>query len=231
MDCVAVETNGDAKMEDSGTGEVEGKSIMAMIAAGEFDAGEEAGQDVTMVKAVEEPVAAADIPAVDTSVAAKDIPAAAADNVTTAADNSPAALDDATPAVLAAALPFAQSEHVKVEGIKKEEDDSKDEAPNAAEEIGSEDDKYKKEDAPRRVFVKHIDRKKSADDVEDYFFDNYADVGLEDVYTCLVFNARSNKKLFFGNVILTFDTAERAKVGDQLCVGDHFLSRLSLESR
>ena len=60
--------------------------------------------------------------------------------------------------------------------------------------------------------MKHIDRKKSADDIEDYFFDNYKDTGLEDVYTCTVYNARSQRRMFFGNVILTFDTEENAKV-------------------
>lgn len=60
--------------------------------------------------------------------------------------------------------------------------------------------------------MKHIDRKKNADDIEDYFFDNYKDTGLEDVYTCTVFNARSQRRMFFGNVILTFDTEANAKV-------------------
>jgi len=59
--------------------------------------------------------------------------------------------------------------------------------------------------------VKHIDRKKNADDIEDYFFDNYKDTGLEDVYTCTVYNARSQRRMFFGNVILTFDTEANAK--------------------
>ena len=60
--------------------------------------------------------------------------------------------------------------------------------------------------------MKHIDRKKNADDIEDYFFDNYKDTGLEDVYTCTVYNARSQRRMFFGNVILTFDTEANAKV-------------------
>jgi len=59
--------------------------------------------------------------------------------------------------------------------------------------------------------VKHIDRKKNADDIEDYFFDTYKDTGLEDVYTCTVYNARSQRRMFFGNVILTFDTEANAK--------------------
>ena len=103
------------------------------------------------------------------------------------------------------------------ESVKKEEEDTKEEdtrASVAPEEIEASDDKYKKEDAPRRVLVKHIDRKKTSDEVEDYFFDNYSDCGLEDVYTCMVFNKNSNKKIFFGNVILTFSTVEKAKVGD-----------------
>ena len=60
--------------------------------------------------------------------------------------------------------------------------------------------------------MKHIDRKKNADDIEDYFFDTYKDTGLEDVYTCTVYNARSQRRMFFGNVILTFDTEANAKV-------------------
>ena len=60
--------------------------------------------------------------------------------------------------------------------------------------------------------MKHIDRKKNADDIEDYFFDTYKDTGLEDVYTCTVYNARSQRRMFFGNVILTFDTEDNAKV-------------------
>merc|ERR1712083_1080979 len=83
---------------------------------------------------------------------------------------------------------------------------------NAGEEVTSgDDDKYTKEDTPRRIFVKHIDRKKNADDIEDYFFDNYKDTGLEDVYTCTVYNARSQRRMFFGNVILTFNTEANAK--------------------
>merc|ERR1719201_2733539 len=59
--------------------------------------------------------------------------------------------------------------------------------------VVKEDDKYTKEDTPRRIFVKHIDRKKNPDDIEDYFFDTYKDTGLEDVYTCTVYNARSQR--------------------------------------
>merc|ERR1719339_658280 len=92
---------------------------------------------------------------------------------------------------------------------KKEEQEA---SASAGNELGSgEDDKYTKEDTPRRIFVKHIDRKKNADDIEDYFFDTYKDTGLEDVYTCTVYNARSQRRMFFGNVILTFDTEDNAK--------------------
>merc|ERR1719500_2314479 len=92
---------------------------------------------------------------------------------------------------------------------KKEEQEA---SASAGNELGSgEDDKYTKEDTPRRIFVKHIDRKKNPDDIEDYFFDTYKDTGLEDVYTCTVYNARSQRRMFFGNVILTFDTEEHAK--------------------
>merc|ERR1719490_557406 len=92
---------------------------------------------------------------------------------------------------------------------KKEEQEA---SASAGNELGSgEDDKYTKEDTPRRIFVKHIDRKKNPDDIEDYFFDTYKDTGLEDVYTCTVYNARSQRRMFFGNVILTFDTEDNAK--------------------
>merc|ERR550519_1180292 len=92
---------------------------------------------------------------------------------------------------------------------KKEEQEA---SASAGNELGSgEDDKYTKEDTPRRIFVKHIDRKKNPDDIEDYFFDTYKDTGLEDVYTCTVYNARSQRRMFFGNVILTFDTEANAK--------------------
>ena len=43
-------------------------------------------------------------------------------------------------------------------------------------------------------------------------FDTYKDTGIEDVYTCTVYNARSQRRMFFGNVILTFDTEANAKV-------------------
>merc|ERR1719458_1916838 len=95
---------------------------------------------------------------------------------------------------------------------KKEEQEGEGTSASAGDEVGSgDDDKYTKEDTPRRIFVKHIDRKKNADDIEDYFFDEYKDTGLEDVYTCTVYNARSQRRMFFGNVILTFDTEANAK--------------------
>ena len=89
--------------------------------------------------------------------------------------------------------------------------------------LSGDDDKYTKEDTPRRIFVKHIDRKKSADDIEDYFFDTYKDVGLEDVYTCTVYNARSQRRMFFGNVILTFNTEANAKVHMTILISDILL--------
>merc|ERR1719509_475603 len=103
----------------------------------------------------------------------------------------------------------AETEEVKADEAKAEE--VKEEDAKVDEMEVADDDKYTREDAPRRVFVKHIDRKKTSDDIEDYFFDNYTDCGLENVFTCMVFNARSQKKLFFGNVIVTFDTVENAK--------------------
>merc|ERR1719500_1342696 len=103
-----------------------------------------------------------------------------------------------------------KSDQPTEEAVIKEEE--KEASASAGNELGSgEDDKYTKEDTPRRIFVKHIDRKKNPDDIEDYFFDTYKDTGLEDVYTCTVYNARSQRKMFFGNVILTFDTEANAK--------------------
>merc|ERR1719394_468569 len=173
-----VMTNGEA-------GEGKEKSIMEMIAAGDFDAGSD------------------DPPTNDTTgqqdgedVQMEEVPIKEENKVAEEADKETA-------------------DEVKTNGgdveIKKEKDGEDAEgasaAANAGEEVTSgDDDKYTKEDTPRRIFVKHIDRKKNADDIEDYFFDNYKDSGLEDVYTCTVFNARSQRRMFFGNVILTFDT-------------------------
>lgn len=74
-------------------------------------------------------------------------------------------------------------------------------------------DPYARSEAPRRVLVKHIDRKKTPDEVEDYFFDNYPESGLENVYSCMASNGPSNKnkKFFIRNVILTFESAENAE--------------------
>jgi len=80
---------------------------------------------------------------------------------------------------------------------------------NSQDENGSGEDKYSREDASRRVLVKHVDRKKTADDIEDYMFDNYPDCGLEDIF--LVYNTKSSKKVFYGDVILTFETVQKAK--------------------
>jgi len=178
-----VMTNGEA-------GEGKEKSIMEMIAAGDFDAGSD------------------DPPANDTpgqqegeDVQMEEVPIKEENKVAEEAVKETA-------------------DEVKINGgdveIKKEKDGEDAEgasaAANAGEEVTSgDDDKYTKEDTPRRIFVKHIDRKKNADDIEDYFFDNYKDTGLEDVYTCTVFNARSQRRMFFGNVILTFDTEANAK--------------------
>jgi len=68
--------------------------------------------------------------------------------------------------------------------------------------------KYNEEDATRRVLIKGINRKKSADDIEDYFFDNYADCGIEDVFACFV---PGKKKWFNGAAILTFSTELQAQ--------------------
>merc|ERR1719234_2933171 len=100
----------------------------------------------------------------------------------------------------------------KSKEVASDEDKKEEQEAEGKDEVGSgDDDKYTKEDTPRRIFVKHIDRKKNADDIEDYFFDTYKDAGIEDVYTCTVYNARSQRRMFFGNVILTFDTEENAK--------------------
>jgi len=68
--------------------------------------------------------------------------------------------------------------------------------------------KYNEEDATRRVLIKGINRKKSADDIEDYFFDNYADCGIEEVFACFV---PGKKKWFNGAAILTFSTELQAQ--------------------
>jgi hypothetical protein len=176
MSAEADMTNGATKVEET-NGE---KSIIAMIAAGDFDAGEtNAEAEGAKAMEVEEPQ----------------------DNKAGNAEEKPMVAE-------AAVVPKVEEEVMKKEGEAKAG-----ETAGAAEEIGSaDDDKYKKEDAPRRVLIKNIDRKKTPDEIEDHFFDNYADCGVENVYTCMVWNARSNKKLFFGNAIISFDTAEKAKV-------------------
>lgn len=180
------ETNGGLGEEPAGA--AGGEAIMAKIAAGEFDAEE-----------------AAETPATEeaTEVAME----VATDKVEEKAAETEVKEEEAKPG------PAAEPVEVKVEDAKVEEvkvEEVKEQILISQEEV-AEDDKYTREDAPRRVFVKHIDRKKTPDDIEDYFFDNYSDCGLENVYTCMVFNARSQKKLFFGNVIVTFDTVENAK--------------------
>jgi len=68
--------------------------------------------------------------------------------------------------------------------------------------------KYTDEDAVRRVLVKGINRKKTADDIEDYFFDNYSDGGIEEVFACFV---PGKKKWFNGAAIITFETEVQAQ--------------------
>jgi len=68
--------------------------------------------------------------------------------------------------------------------------------------------KYSDEDAVRRVLVKGINRKKTADDIEDYFFDNYSDGGIEEVFACFV---PGKKKWFNGAAIITFETEAQAQ--------------------
>lgn len=68
--------------------------------------------------------------------------------------------------------------------------------------------KYTDEDAVRRVLVKGINRKKTADDIEDYFFDNYSDSGIEEVFACFV---PGKKKWFNGAAIITFETEVQAQ--------------------
>jgi len=68
--------------------------------------------------------------------------------------------------------------------------------------------KYNDEDAVRRVLVKGINRKKTADDVEDYFFDNYSDCGIEEVFACFI---PGKKKWFNGAAIITFETEVQAQ--------------------
>lgn len=68
--------------------------------------------------------------------------------------------------------------------------------------------KYDDKDAVRRVLIKGINRKKSADDIEDYFFDNYAESGIEEVSACFV---PGKKKWFNGVAIVTFETELQAQ--------------------
>jgi len=68
--------------------------------------------------------------------------------------------------------------------------------------------KYTDKDAVRRVLIKSIDRKKTADDIEDYFFDNYSDCGIEHVFTCYL---PGKKKWFNGAAIVTFESEQQAK--------------------
>jgi len=181
------ETNGGVGEEP--TDVAEGEAIMAKIAAGEFDAEEATAETPAAEVAMEVTTDQVEEKAEETEVkAVKE--------------------EEAEPE-LAAETVEAKLEEVKADEAKAEE--VKEEDAKVDEMEVADDDKYTREDAPRRVFVKHIDRKKTSDDIEDYFFDNYTDCGLENVYTCMVFNARSQKKLFFGNVIVTFDTVENAK--------------------
>lgn len=178
-------TNGEMETEEVG-GEVtkakEEKSIMEMIAAGDFDAEENAAPD--------------DASTNDKSVQPTE------EAVIKEEEKVSEVIQEASE---------EKSKEVSDEE-KKEEQEGEGTSASAGDEVGSgDDDKYTKEDTPRRIFVKHIDRKKNADDIEDYFFDEYKDTGLEDVYTCTVYNARSQRRMFFGNVILTFDTEENAK--------------------
>lgn len=178
-------TNGEMESEEAGL-EVnkvkEEKSIMEMIAAGDFDAEENAALgDASTNDKSDQPTEEAVIK------------------------------EEEKVSEVLQEVSEEKSKEVSDEE-KKEEQEGEGTSASAGEEVGSgEDDKYTKEDTPRRIFVKHIDRKKNADDIEDYFFDTYKDTGLEDVYTCTVYNARSQRRMFFGNVILTFDTEENAK--------------------
>jgi len=178
-------TNGEMETEEAGvevTKAKEEKSIMEMIAAGDFDAEENAAPD--------------DASTNDKSVQPTE------EAVIKEEEKVSEVIQEASE---------EKSKEVSDEE-KKEEQEGEGTSASAGDEVGSgDDDKYTKEDTPRRIFVKHIDRKKNADDIEDYFFDEYKDTGLEDVYTCTVYNARSQRRMFFGNVILTFDTEENAK--------------------
>jgi len=157
----------------------EEKSIMEMIAAGDFDAEENAA------------------------------PADASTNDKSDQPTEEAAIKEEEKVSEVIQEPSEEKSKEVSDEEKKEEQEA---SASAGNELGSgEDDKYTKEDTPRRIFVKHIDRKKNPDDIEDYFFDTYKDTGLEDVYTCTVYNARSQRRMFFGNVILTFDTEDNAK--------------------
>lgn len=68
------------------------------------------------------------------------------------------------------------------------------------------ENKYTEEDSVRRVLIKNIDKKKTADDVEDYFFDNYPECGIEHILSC-----KKMKKWFNGVAIITFEKEQQAK--------------------
>merc|ERR1719234_670440 len=163
---------------------------MEMIAAGDFDAAEEnaAPADASTNDACDQPTGEA---------------------VVKEEEKAPEVLKEASEVVKEAPQVVVDE---KSKEVTSDEDKKEEQEAEGKDEVGSgDDDKYTKEDTPRRIFVKHIDRKKNADDIEDYFFDTYKDTGIEDVYTCTVYNARSQRRMFFGNVILTFDTEANAK--------------------
>jgi len=88
------------------------------------------------------------------------------------------------------------------------ESNSEEVAANGEGAVESDNNKYTDKDAPRRVLIKNIDRKKTADDIEDYFFDVYSDAGIEDVFTCYL---PGKKKWFNGAAIITFETEEQTQ--------------------
>jgi len=185
-------TNGEAKTEEVEVNKVqEEKSVMEMIAAGDFDAAEEnaASAEASTNENSDQPTG---------------------EQAQIKEEEKASEVVKESPEVFKEAPKVVKDDKSKEVG--SDEDKKEEQEAEGKDEVGSgDDDKYTKEDTPRRIFVKHIDRKKNADDIEDYFFDTYKDAGIEDVYTCTVYNARSQRRMFFGNVILTFDTEANAK--------------------
>ena len=209
-------TNGEMETEEAGvevTKVKEEKSIMEMIAAGDFDAEENAAPDdaSTNDKSVQPTEEAVIKEEEKVSEVIQEVSEEKSKEVSDE-EKKEEQEGEGTSASAGDEVGSGEFKNLHCNQLILESFDNTTRYDNMYHYFKGDDDKYTKEDTPRRIFVKHIDRKKNADDIEDYFFDEYKDTGLEDVYTCTVYNARSQRRMFFGNVILTFDTEENAKV-------------------